>query len=100
MLPGITVLRSYPQQHRRAIRPRASYNTITIVADYVTLDSDVYAVYYCGRAIVPGSLTIGGSNGNYQDEGGVLGHVSGSNLVDASTVDYTEGVVRIRYSGS
>ncbi|MDO6747215.1 hypothetical protein [Gilvimarinus sp. 1_MG-2023] len=78
----------------------ASNNTITIDADDVSVDPDGYAVYYCGRAIVPGSLTIAGSNGNYTDEGGILNHTSGSNLVEASTVDYAEGVVRIKYSGS
>lgn len=78
----------------------ASNNTITIDADDVSVEPDGYAVYYCGRAIVPGTLTIGGSNGDYRDDGGVLIHVSGSNHVEASTVDYAEGVVRIKYSGS
>jgi|SRR5690554_1337021 len=78
----------------------ASTSTMTVSASGVSLDADGYAVYYCGRAIVPGTLSIGGANGDYRDAGGVLEHVSGSNYLDASTVDYAEGVVRIRYTAS
>ena len=63
----------------------------------MNLDGENYAVYYTGRAIVPGSLVVSGSNGNYADDGGKLEHTGGSNYVVESIVDYAEGVVRIRY---
>ena len=75
----------------------ASASTISVDADDVNLDGENYAVYYTGRAIVPGSLVVSGSNGNYADDGGKLEHTGGSNYVVESIVDYAEGVVRIRY---
>jgi hypothetical protein len=75
----------------------ASENTISVGADDVSLDGDNYAVYYTGRAIVPGTLTITGSNGSYADDGGVLEHTGGSNYLVESAIDYAEGVVRIKY---
>lgn len=75
----------------------ASANTISVDADDVNLDGDNYAVYYAGRAIVPGSLVVSGSNGNYSDDGGELEHTGGSNYLVESVVDYAEGVVRIKY---
>lgn len=77
-----------------------STSTISVGADDVNLDGDGYAVYYTGRAIVPGTLAITGNNGNYSDVGGVLEHDSGSNYVVESLIDYAEGVVRIKYDTS
>lgn len=74
-----------------------SSSTISVAADDVNLDGDGYAVYYTGRAIVPGTLTITGNNGNYADQGGVLEHTGGSNYLVESVVDYAQGVVRIKY---
>ena len=73
-------------------------STITVNADDVNLDLQGYAVYYTGRGIVPGSLIIGGGNGNYIDAGGELQHDSGSNRLDLSEIDYTNGVVRIKWT--
>lgn len=77
-----------------------STSTISVNADDVNLDGDGYAVYYTGRAIVPGSLAISGNNGNYSDDGGELEHDSGSNYLVESQIDYAEGVVRIKYDTS
>lgn len=77
-----------------------SGGTINVDADNVNLDGDGYAVYYTGRAIVPGTLTITGSNGSYEDNGGVLKHTGGSNYLVDSAIDYAEGVVRILYDTS
>ena len=77
-----------------------STNTISVDADNVNLDGDNYAVYYTGRAIVPGTLEVSGSNGNYSDGGGVLEHVSSSNYLVESLIDYAEGVVRIKYDAT
>ncbi|HET8799620.1 MAG TPA: hypothetical protein VFN01_00415 [Marinobacter sp.] len=77
-----------------------STSTITVNADDVNLDGDGYAVYYTGRAIVPGTLTIGGSNGNYADAGGTIEHTSGSNYLVESEINYSEGVVRIKYDST
>lgn len=78
----------------------ASDSTLSVNADDVNEDAAGYAVYYTGRAIVPGSLQITGSNGSYDDAGGELEHTSGSNRLDASQIDYQEGVVRIRWTSS
>ncbi|MBN8237803.1 hypothetical protein JF541_01480 [Marinobacter hydrocarbonoclasticus] len=78
----------------------ASTSTISVNADDVNLDGDGYAVYYSGRSIVPGSLQITGSNGTYEDAGGELAHVSGSDYLVESSIDYVEGIVRIKYDTS
>lgn len=78
----------------------ASSSTITVNADDVSQDGEGYAVYYAGRAIVPRTLVVSGSNGSYEDGGGSLDHVSGSDRVEASEIDYQEGVVRIKWTSS
>ncbi|NWO05828.1 MAG: hypothetical protein HLX50_09075 [Alteromonadaceae bacterium] len=78
----------------------SSESAITVNADNVNKDGDGYSVYYTGRGIVPGTLTIGGSNGSYQDDGGKIKHTGGSDRLDASEIDYAQGVVRIRWTGS
>lgn len=75
----------------------ASSSTTTVNADDVNLDGDNYAIYYTGRAIVPGTLIIGGNNGSYNDGGGFLNHTGGSNYVVDSEINYQEGIVRIKY---
>lgn len=76
----------------------AMAGTVTVNADDVNADGDGYAVYYAGRAIVPGTLQIGGSNGNYADAGGTLQHTSGNDRVSESVIDYQNGVVRILWT--
>lgn len=78
----------------------ASTSPISVNADDVNLDGDGYAVYYTGRAIVPGTLTISGNNGNYEDAGGFLDHVSGNDYLVESEIDYAEGIVRIKYDST
>lgn len=78
----------------------ASESTIGVEADDVNEDGDGYAVYYAGRAIVPGTLEITGSNGTYEDKGGELEYISGSDRAEASEVDYQQGVIRVRWSSS
>lgn len=78
----------------------ATVTPISVNAPNATLNGDSYAVYYLGRGVVPGTLNITGSNGNYSDEGGKLAHVSGSNYLDASTIDYQAGIVKIKYTTS
>lgn len=78
----------------------ASDSTITVNADDVNQDTAGYAIYYTGRAIVPGTLIIGGSNGNYSDDGGTLDHDSGSNRIDQSEIDYQNGSVRILWTSA
>lgn len=78
----------------------ASTSTISVNADDVNLDGDGYAVYYTGRAIVPGSLQISGTNGSYEDDGGAIKHVSGNDYLVESVIDYVEGVVRIKYDST
>lgn len=78
----------------------ASSATISVVGDDVNLDGDGYAVYYTGRAIVPGTLTASGNNGTYTDKGGVLDYVSGNNYATASAIDYQQGVVRIKWAST
>ncbi|MCL1485188.1 hypothetical protein MIH18_23810 (plasmid) [Marinobacter sp. M3C] len=83
------------------IRP-ASTQAITLAnIRNVTVDANGAGVYYTGRAIVPGSLTISGDNGSYKDEGGRLVHTGGSNNLDEelSVVDYQNGEVRAAYTG-
>ena len=83
------------------IRP-ASTQAITLPnIRNVTADANGAGVYYTGRAIVPGSLTITGDNGSYKDEGGRLVHTGGSNYLDEelSVVDYQNGEVRAAYTG-
>lgn len=78
----------------------SSNAAISVSADDVNEDAEGYAVYYTGRAIVPGTLVVGGSNGNYEDEAGALKFKSGSNRVSESEVDYQNGVVRILYTSA
>lgn len=83
------------------IRP-ASNNTLTISGiTGVSTDANGAGIYFTGRAIVPGTLKITGSNGEYSDEGGRLVHTGGSNRLDEETsvVDYLNGEVRAFYSG-
>ncbi len=83
------------------IRP-ASSNTLTISnISGVSTDANGAGLYYAGRAIVPGTLRITGSNGEYSDEGGRLVHTGGNNRLDEETsvVDYINGEVRALYSG-
>lgn len=78
----------------------ASDNKVSVAADDVNEDADGFAIYYTGRAIVPGTLEVTGSNGNYDDNGGELKYATGSNRLDTSLIDYQEGVVRIRWTSS
>ncbi|KMQ75305.1 hypothetical protein [Marinobacter subterrani] len=84
-----------------AIIQPASNNTITVSADDVTTDTNGAGIYYTGRAIVPGTLVISGSNGQYTDQGGKLVYTGGSNNLDTenSAVDYINGEIRAFYSG-
>ncbi|MDF1691778.1 MAG: hypothetical protein P1U47_05370 [Zhongshania sp.] len=77
-----------------------SDSTLTVNADDVNQDLDGYAVYYTGRGIVPGSLVIGGGNGDYVDNGGAIKHSAGSNRLDLSEIDYQNGIVRIKWTSS
>lgn len=77
-----------------------SSTKIRVSTATANLDADNYAIYYTGRAIVPGTLEITGENGSYEDDGGTLSHVSGSDRVDKAIVDYAQGVVRIRWTSS
>ncbi|WP_286694083.1 hypothetical protein [Spongiibacter sp. UBA1325] len=74
--------------------------TISVNADDVNEDTAGYAVYYTGRGFVPGTLQITGSNGTYDDAGGQLEHSSGSDRLDASDLDYQNGIVRIKWTSS
>ena len=83
------------------IRP-ASNTTITLSnVSGVTTDANGAGIYYTGRAIVPGTLRITGTNGEYSDEGGRLVHTGGNNRLNEETseVDYINGQVRAFYSG-
>tara|TARA_R110002110_G_scaffold89071_1_gene232003 strand:- start:6764 stop:8245 length:1482 start_codon:yes stop_codon:yes gene_type:complete len=83
------------------IRP-ASNTTITLNnVSGVTTDANGAGIYYTGRAIVPGTLRITGTNGEYSDEGGRLVHTGGNNRLNEETseVDYINGQVRAFYSG-
>ncbi|MCK7547197.1 hypothetical protein ACFQGA_09595 [Marinobacter koreensis] len=83
------------------IRP-ASNSTVTIAGiTGVTTGPNGEGIYHTGRAIVPGTLQITGSNGEYKDLGGKLVHTGGSNNLDeeTSTVDYVNGVIRAFYAG-
>jgi hypothetical protein len=65
----------------------------------VSTDASGAGLYYAGRAIVPGSLVISGSNGEYVDVGGKLEHTGGNNRLDTETsaVDYRNGFIRAFY---
>lgn len=83
------------------IRP-ASNDLITISnISGVSTDANGAGIYYAGRAIVPGTLRITGTNGEYEDRGGRLVHTGGSNYIDEenSVVDYANGEIRAFYSG-
>lgn len=83
------------------IRP-ASNAAITVAnITGVTTGPNGEGIYHAGRAIVPGTLTITGNNGNYEDRGGRLVHTGGSNYLDEenSVVDYVNGEIRAFYSG-
>ncbi|OEY66797.1 hypothetical protein [Marinobacter sp. X15-166B] len=83
------------------IRP-TSAGTVTISnITGVTTDGNGAGIYYTGRAIVPGTLKITGSNGTYIDRGGRLEHVSGNTRLDEdeSVVDYLNGEIRAVYTG-
>lgn len=83
------------------IRPASTQPVTLSNISGVTTDANGAGVYYTGRAIVPGSLTITGSNGEYSDRGGLLEHTGGSNRVneELSVVDYLNGEIRAVYSG-
>jgi len=57
-------------------------------------------VYFMGRAIVPGSLTLNVDGGVYADAGGQLAHQSGTNNLESSRIDYGNGKLDVRWSGS
>lgn len=78
----------------------AAAATISVNADDVSEDAEGFAVYYTGRAIVPGSLQVSGSNGDYIDAGGKLAHDAGNNRLDVSEIDYQEGRIRIKWTSS
>ena len=83
------------------IRP-ASNNPITISnINGVTTGPNGEGIYHAGRAIVPGTLRITGTNGEYEDRGGRLFHTGGNNRLDEenSVVDYVNGEIRAFYSG-
>ena len=82
------------------IRP-ASESTVTVNADNVTTNADGAGIYYTGRAIVPGTLVITGTNGEYVDHGGKLEYTGGSNRLneELSAVDYQNGIITAFYSG-
>ena len=83
------------------IRP-ASNNTLTISNIHgVTTGPNGEGIYHTGRAIVPGTLRITGTNGEYEDRGGRLVHTGGNNRLDEenSVVDYVNGEIRAFYSG-
>ena len=85
-----------------AIIQPASSSTQTISnITGVSTDTNGAGIYYTGRAIVPGTLRITGSNGEYSDEGGRLVHTGGNNRLDEETsvVDYLNGEIRAFYSG-
>lgn len=82
------------------IRP-ASNATLTVSnVSGVSTDSQGAGLYYTSRPIVPGTLTISGSNGSYRDSGGKLVHTGGSNRLNEETseVDYINGEIRAFYS--
>jgi len=83
------------------IRPAAN-DPITISnISGVSTDSNGAGIYHTGRAIVPGTLRITGSNGDYEDRGGRLVHTGGYERLDTETsvVDYVNGEIRAVYSG-
>lgn len=83
------------------IRPAAN-STLTLTnVSGVTTDTTGAGIYHTGRAIVPGTLVITGSNGSYTDRGGRLVHTGGYTRLDTETsvVDYVNGEIRAIYSG-
>lgn len=85
-----------------AIIQPASNNPITISnISGVTTGPNGEGIYHTGRAIVPGTLQITGTNGDYEDRGGKLVHIGGNNRLDEenSVVDYVNGEIRAFYSG-
>lgn len=80
----------------------ASEDTITISdINDVTTTANGAGVYYTGTAIMPGTLQITGSNGEYVDNGGRLEHTGGPNNlnIESSVVDYENGEIRAFYDG-
>ncbi len=80
----------------------AATGTLSVTVSGVSTDPNGAGIYYAGRAIVPGTLEITGSNGNYRDNGGRLVHTGGNKYLneELSTVDYAAGEIRAFYSGS
>jgi hypothetical protein len=82
------------------IRP-ASTTEYSFTADNVDTDANGNGLYYTGKPIVPGTLTINSNNGNYVDEGGLLRNTGGSTGIDVelSRVDYRNGQITAVFSG-
>lgn len=81
------------------VNPASEDDVVLTGISGVTTDLDGAGIYYTGRPIVPGTLTITGNNGSYTDKGGRLEHTGGNERIntETSSVDYVNGEIRAFY---
>lgn len=69
---------------------------VTVTVGALTADAEGWYNLYLSQGAVPGSISISVGDSTFLDAGGELQRTAGTMVIDASSVDYATGLIRVR----